>query len=66
MPDAPNQVIALKGKENIPVDFLPRSRKHVEQKSNDEKDANSRKAALQKRKPHSQESKEENKERKVV
>ncbi|XP_075518892.1 uncharacterized protein LOC142552892 [Primulina tabacum] len=62
--DAPNQVIALKGKEKIAVDFLPHSRKHVEQKSNDEKEANSKKAAVQKRKPHGQESKEEKKERK--
>lgn len=62
--DAPNHVIALKGKEKIPVDFLPHSRKHVERKSNDEKDANSKKAALQKKKPHGQESKEEKKERK--
>ncbi|XP_073141609.1 uncharacterized protein [Henckelia pumila] len=58
------QVIALKGKEKIPVDYLPHGRKHVEQKSNDEKDANSNRAALQKRKPHGQESKEEKKERK--
>ncbi|KZV15486.1 hypothetical protein F511_40149 [Dorcoceras hygrometricum] len=64
--DAPNQVIVLKGKEKIPVDFLPHSSKHVEQKLNDEKDANSNKAALQKRKPHGQESKEEKKERKAA
>ncbi|XP_073288174.1 uncharacterized protein [Primulina huaijiensis] len=62
--DAPNQVIALKGKEKIPIDFLPHSRKNAEHKSNDEKDANSRRAALQKREPLGQESKEEKKGRK--
>ncbi|KAG8377871.1 hypothetical protein BUALT_Bualt08G0078600 [Buddleja alternifolia] len=60
----PNQVITLKGKERLPVDFLPRSKKHGEEKTKDEKDVNDKRTELQKKKTRAQESKEEKKERK--
>lgn len=58
---AKNQVIALKGKEKLPVDFLPKSRKSTTEKV---KTAGSLKPELLKRKQHGQETKEEKKERK--
>lgn len=61
----PSQVITLKGKERLPVDFLPRNKRHSEEKTKDEKDVNDKRTELQKRKPRGQESKEEKKERKV-
>ncbi|KAM7515249.1 hypothetical protein LguiA_004832 [Lonicera macranthoides] len=59
----PTQVISLKGKEKLPVDFLPHSKKSGTEKL---KEASRFKAELQKRKQHGQESKEEKKERKVA
>lgn len=59
-----NQVITLKGKERLPVDFLPSNRRRGEEKTKDEKDVNNKNSELQK-KPRAQESKEEKKERKV-
>ncbi|KAK6131246.1 hypothetical protein DH2020_035003 [Rehmannia glutinosa] len=44
-------LITLKGKERLPVEFLPQSRKHDEEKTKDEKDANDRRTELQKMKP---------------
>ncbi|KAL0314621.1 UNVERIFIED_CONTAM: hypothetical protein Sangu_2306500 [Sesamum angustifolium] len=61
---SPNQVITLKGKERLPVDFLPRSKRHGEEKTKDENNVNDKRTELQKRKPRGQESKEEKKERK--
>lgn len=58
------QVIQLKGKERLPVDFLPCNRRRGEEKTKDEKDVNNKKSELQK-KPRALESKEEKKERKV-
>ncbi|XVF78575.1 hypothetical protein PTKIN_Ptkin14bG0145300 [Pterospermum kingtungense] len=58
---AKNQVIALKGKEKLPVDFLPKSRKATAEKV---KTADSIKPEQLKRKQHGQETKEEKKERK--
>lgn len=57
-----SHVISLRGKERLPVDFLPHSKKPAEEKV---KDVGSNKAEQQKRKQHGQESKEEKKERKV-
>ncbi|KAH6810839.1 hypothetical protein C2S51_024601 [Perilla frutescens var. frutescens] len=59
-----NQVIALKGKERLPVDFLPSNKRRGEEKTKDEKDVNTKKSELQKKKPRARESKEEKKERK--
>ncbi|KAL8514734.1 hypothetical protein ACS0TY_013714 [Phlomoides rotata] len=59
----PNQLITLKGKDRLPVDFLPRSRKNGEEKRKDEKDVNEKRSELLK-KPRCQETKEEKKERK--
>ncbi|KAL6524750.1 hypothetical protein OROMI_030343 [Orobanche minor] len=59
-----NQVITLKGKERLPVDFLPSGRKHREEKIEVEKDVNDKRTELQRRKSQGQESKEEKKERK--
>lgn len=59
---AMSHVISLRGKEKLPVDFLPHSIKPALEKV---KDVDSKKAELQKRKQHGQESKEEKKERKV-
>ncbi|KAK4278941.1 hypothetical protein QN277_016713 [Acacia crassicarpa] len=55
--------IALKGKEKIPVDFLPGSRTPTAGK---EKGMNTMKTEQYKRKQHGQESKEEKKERKTA
>lgn len=56
------QIISLKGKQRLPVEFLPGARKNSSEKS---KDASKSKPVQPKKKPHSQESKEEKKERKV-
>lgn len=60
--NAPNQMISLKGREKMPVDFLPHGRKPTTEKV---KGGNSLRTELLKRKQHGQESKEEKKERKV-
>ncbi|KAG6608572.1 Protein LTV1-like protein, partial [Cucurbita argyrosperma subsp. sororia] len=57
-----NSMITLKGKEKLPVDFLPHGRKVVDKV----KDNGSLKTEQQKRKLHGQESKEEKKERKAA
>ncbi|CAI9116860.1 OLC1v1018130C1 [Oldenlandia corymbosa var. corymbosa] len=57
------KIIALKGKEKLPVDFLPGGRKAAGDKA---KDANVSKPDPIKRKQHGQESKEEKKERKAA
>ena len=57
-----NSMITLKGKEKLPVDFLPHGRKVVDKV----KDNGSVKTEQQKRKLHGPESKEEKKERKVT
>ena len=59
---AKSEVISLRGKEKLPVDFLPNSRKATTEKV---KSAGSLKPDLLKRKQHGQETKEEKKERKV-
>jgi protein LTV1 len=59
---ATSHVISLRGKEKLPVDFLPHSIKPVVEKV---KDVDGKMAEQQKRKQHGQESKEEKKERKV-
>lgn len=59
-----NQVITLKGRERLPVDFLPYNRRRGEEMTKDEKDVNTKKSELKKKKPRAQESKEEKKERK--
>ncbi|CAK9178459.1 unnamed protein product [Ilex paraguariensis] len=60
--DSPRHLISLKGKEKLPVDFLPCSRKSVSEKV---KDVSCLGTEQQKRKQHGQESKEEKKERKA-
>ncbi|XP_022724371.1 protein LTV1 homolog isoform X2 [Durio zibethinus] len=60
---AKSQVISLRGKEKLPVDFLPNSRKVATEKV---KVAGSLKPEQFKRKQHGQENKEEKKERKVA
>ncbi|KAL4650111.1 hypothetical protein ACB092_01G063000 [Castanea dentata] len=60
---ATSHVISLQGKQKLPVDFLPPSRKPAAEKV---KDVASNKVEQQKRKPHGQESKEEKKERKAA
>lgn len=57
-----NQVITLKGKERLPVDFLPSNRKRGEEKT---KDVTKKKSEVPIKKPRAQETKEEKKERKV-
>lgn len=59
---APSHVISLKGKEKLPVDYLPHGRKSAIEKV---KDVTTLRKDEQKRKQHGQESKEEKKERKV-
>ncbi|TXG52134.1 hypothetical protein EZV62_021303 [Acer yangbiense] len=56
-------VITLRGKEKLPVDFLPRGRKASTEKV---KDVGGLKSEQQNRKQHGQESKEEKKERKAA
>ncbi|WCJ34949.1 hypothetical protein M5689_016226 [Euphorbia peplus] len=58
-----SHVIALRGKEKLPVDFLPRGRKSDAEKV---KDVSGLKTEPVKRKQHGQESKEEKKERKAA
>ncbi|XP_058220710.1 uncharacterized protein LOC131330953 [Rhododendron vialii] len=58
---APSPIISLKGKEKLPVDYLPHGRKSAIEKV---KDATTLRKDEQKRKQHGQESKEEKKERK--
>ena len=60
--NAPNHVISLRGKEKLPVDFLPLRQKAATEKV---KSAGAPKTEQQKRKQHGQESKEEKRERKV-
>ncbi|XVF23237.1 hypothetical protein REPUB_Repub13aG0019400 [Reevesia pubescens] len=60
---AKSQVISLRGKERLPIDFLPNSRKATTEKV---KSAGSLKPEQLKRKQHGQETKEEKKERKVA
>ncbi|KAK7860318.1 protein ltv1 like protein [Quercus suber] len=60
---ATSHVISLQGKQKLPVDFLPPSRKPAAEKV---KDVGSNKVEPQKRKPNGQESKEEKKERKAA
>ncbi|OWM80894.1 protein LTV1 homolog [Punica granatum] len=60
---ANNKVISLKGKEKLPVDFLPRGRKPATEKV---KGGNTVRLEQQKGRQHGQESKEEKKERKSV
>lgn len=59
---AKSQVISLRGKEKLPIDFLPNSRKATTEKV---KIAGSIIPEQHKRKQHGQETKEEKKERKV-
>lgn len=59
---APSNVISLKGKQNLPVDFLPHSKKSTTEKLKDESSLTTEPL---KRKQVGQESKEEKKERKV-
>lgn len=60
---APSNVISLKGKQKLPVDFLPYSRKSAVEKLKDE---SSLRTEPQKRKQIGQESKEEKKDRKAA
>lgn len=59
--NASNHVITLKGKESLPVDFLPRGRKTVEKV----KSGSTLRPEQQKRTQENQETREEKKERKV-
>ncbi|KAF6169522.1 hypothetical protein GIB67_014385 [Kingdonia uniflora] len=56
---AGNHVITLRGKEQIPMDFLPQSRKVVSEKMKKE-------PSQQRKRPNGEESKEEKKERKAA
>ena len=58
---ATSPVISLKGKEKLPVDFLPRGKKPTVRNT----DVSGLRTEPQKRKQHGEESKEEKKERKV-
>ncbi|KAK1575263.1 hypothetical protein Q3G72_003927 [Acer saccharum] len=58
-----HHVITLRGKEKLPVDFLPRGRKASTEKV---KDVSGLKSEQHQRKQHGQESKEEKKERKAA
>ncbi|KAK9270753.1 hypothetical protein L1049_026336 [Liquidambar formosana] len=60
---ATSPVISLRGKEKLPVDFLPYNRKAAMEKV---KGVDSLKTEQQKRKQHGQETKEEKKERKAA
>lgn len=71
---SPGQIITLKGKQRLPVDFLPGARKNSTDKVKnvghskpEQPDGQESKEEpkVAKRKPHGQESKEEKKERKV-
>ena len=56
-------VIALRGKEKLPVQFLPHNKRAVEEEKTAVKTSG---PDRQKRRPHGEESKEEKKERKVI
>ncbi|CAI9771301.1 unnamed protein product [Fraxinus pennsylvanica] len=56
-------MIVLKGREKLPVDFLPQREKHGVEKVKDNKDPNNSRTEQQKRKPRSLENKDEMKER---
>ncbi|XP_077231474.1 low temperature viability protein [Tasmannia lanceolata] len=58
-----SHVISLRGKEKLPLEFLPHSRRNLVEK---EKKLTSLGADQQKRRPHGEESKEEKKERKAA
>lgn len=64
-------IISLKGKEKLPVDYLPSKGKHAVQKEDKKKQGSEKeekdnsKSEQLKRKQHGEESKEEKKERKV-
>ena len=58
----PGHVISLRGKEKLPVDFLPRGKKSLMEKTKDESGLRTEQF---KRKKHGQEEKNEKKERKV-
>ncbi|XAR61690.1 hypothetical protein NMG60_11016182 [Bertholletia excelsa] len=60
---APSHVISLKGKEKLPVDYLPQGRRSA---TKNVKDLTTSMKEQQKRKQHGQESKEEKKERKAA
>ncbi|XP_052201589.1 uncharacterized protein LOC127807623 [Diospyros lotus] len=60
---APGHVISLKGKEKLPVDYLPG---YLRSGTGKVKDGNTMRKEHQKRKQHGQESKEEKKERKAA
>nr|GMC47871.1 protein LTV1 homolog [Ipomoea batatas] len=75
IPEASNSsapIISLKGKEKLPVDFLPNrgkdssGKKERKKQVADEEDSAKSKAEQLKRKQHGQESKEEKKERKAA
>ena len=57
-----SQIISLRGKEKLPIDFLPGNRKPAAEKV---KGLSTARTEQYKRKPHGLESKEEKKERKV-
>ncbi|CAA3033758.1 Hypothetical predicted protein [Olea europaea subsp. europaea] len=61
---AVRQLIVLKGREKLPVGFLPQREKHDAEKVIDKKDPNASRTEQQKRKPRGLETKEEKKERK--
>ncbi|KAL2504029.1 hypothetical protein Adt_19650 [Abeliophyllum distichum] len=61
---AVSQVIVLKGREKLPVGFLPPREKHDAEKVKDKKDPNDSRTDQQKRKQRGLETKEEKKERK--
>lgn len=60
---ATNHIIPLRGKEKLPVDFLPHGKKPSTEKA---KDVSSLRTEQQKRKKHGQEEKKEKKERKTA
>ncbi|KAL8135643.1 hypothetical protein AgCh_010327 [Apium graveolens] len=62
---APSNIISLKGKQMLPVEFLPGSKKPAKEKVKDDGNVKTE-TELYKRKQHGQESKEEKKERKVM
>lgn len=62
---SPSNIISLKGKQKLPVEFLPGSRKPAKEKAKEDGNLKTENE-LHKRKQHGQESKEEKKERKVM
>lgn len=59
---AKNNMIALRGREKLPVDYLPNKRRTAERVKTSVSVSNEK----PKRRPHTEESKEEKKERKVI